>query len=60
MSDLRCDSKKHGEAIDDHTIEVKCNSKFCGAVPGETIVLHRFDLKTETMSTVKFKELRSK
>lgn len=46
--DLRCDSKKHAvliEEADSGTLEVKCDSRFCGAKPG-AIVLHQFDLKT--------------
>lgn len=60
MQELRCKAKKHGEVIDDHTVEVKCDSRFCGAKPG-TIILHKFDLKTGLLvETNQFKEVRSK
>jgi hypothetical protein len=60
MAELRCPSKKHGEVIDDHTVEVKCNSTFCGAGPG-FVVLHQFDLVTgQLIQTRKYQEIRSK
>lgn len=47
--ELRCKSKKHGvlieEAREGGLLEVKCDSRFCGARSG-AIVLHRFDLVT--------------
>jgi hypothetical protein len=43
--ELRCASKKHGELItptsDEGVVEVRCDSRWCGAVNG-VIVLHRF------------------
>lgn len=45
MHELRCQGKLHGIAIEPGIIEVKCNSKFCGAKPG-IVVLHRFDSMT--------------
>lgn len=60
MQELRCDSKKHGEVVDDHIVEVKCDSRFCGAKPG-VIVLHRFDLATgKLVDTNRFKDIRRK
>jgi len=54
--DLRCDSKKFGELLDDSVIEVKCSSKFCGAGAG-LVILHRFDLRTgKLMETLRFRE----
>lgn len=57
MSDrleLRC-HKRHAIVIDDNTIEVKCDSRLCGAGPGWT-VLHRYHVPSgELISTEKFK-----
>lgn len=50
---LRCESKKHAELINDHVIEVKCSSRFCGARRG-IVVIHRFDLATGNMTTRRF------
>jgi hypothetical protein len=55
--DLRCTSgKKFGEVINDHTVEIKCASPGCGAVPGQVVVIHRFDLLEGTVTTRKFKQ----
>lgn len=52
--ELRCPSKLHG-VVKDRLIEVKCNSKFCGA-DRSTIVLHYFDPETgELAETAKYK-----
>lgn len=52
--DVRCEHKKHGE-IDDGLLEVKCDSRFCGAGPG-IVVLHQFDASSgKLMKTMKFK-----
>jgi hypothetical protein len=52
--ELRCDSKLHGIVVD-QAIEIKCNSQFCGAAPGVT-VLHRFDPDTgQLLSTNQYK-----
>jgi len=55
--DLRCDSKKHALLlVDDHTVEIKCNSRFCGHRRG-TVVLHRFDLASgQLVKTLRFAE----
>jgi hypothetical protein len=55
--DLRCESKLHGKVDDEHFIEFKCSSRFCGARPG-VVVIHRFDLVTGERSTRKFKDPR--
>ena len=52
--ELRCGPRLHATVIDDHTIEVKCNSRWCGAVDG-IVVLHRFDLRTGAVETSKYK-----
>jgi len=56
--DLRCGSKKHAVLIieDGQTIiEVKCDSRFCGAQRG-VVVLHRFSAETGRMiATEKYK-----
>lgn len=55
--ELRCENKLHGIVVDDHTIEFKCDSRFCGAGPGIT-VLHRISTITgETISTETFKDI---
>jgi len=60
MRDLRCNYKKHGVVIDSHTVEIKCDSKFCGAQRG-IIILHWFDLETgKLVKTKRFKEIRRK
>lgn len=54
--DIRCEHKKFGELTDDGVIEVKCSSKFCGAVPG-AVVIHRFDpLTGELIVTKRFRD----
>lgn len=54
--DLRCEAKKHGVVVRPGLIEVKCDSRFCGAEQGVT-VLHRFDATTgELVETVRFKD----
>lgn len=53
--DLRCGAKLHG-TLDDGIIEVKCNSRFCGAETG-VVVLHRFDAITgELVETRQFND----
>ena len=43
--DLRCTSKKHAVIPEDGLVEIKCDSRFCGAKQGN-IVLHTFDAHT--------------
>lgn len=50
--DLRCENKKHGELIEDDLLEVKCNSRFCGAASG-VIVLHYFNTHTGALVRTK-------
>ena len=45
---IRCEHKMHGILVEPGVIEIKCDSKFCGAGPGIT-VLHRFDANTGNM-----------
>ena len=53
--DLRCDAKLHAIVVDEDVVEVKCDSRFCGASK-ETAVLHRFNVKTgEMVQTLRFK-----
>jgi hypothetical protein len=53
--DVRCEHKKHGEVVDEGFIEIKCDSRFCGAGPG-IVVLHQFDTSTGALvKTMKFK-----
>jgi hypothetical protein len=53
--DIRCGNKKHGSITDSGLLEVKCNSRFCGAAPG-TVVLHLFDAHSgELVKTVMYK-----
>lgn len=55
MIELRCDAKKHG-VLYDHVVEVKCNSKFCGASSG-IVVLHKFNTETgELIETNLYKD----
>jgi hypothetical protein len=58
MSDLRCESKKHGEVIDGHTVTVKCNSRFCGHVPGSVVVIHTFDISNPEAVEVKTRRFK--
>lgn len=58
--DLRCPSKKHGVVIEPGpaVVEIACDSRFCGSVPGVTI-LHRFNAATgELVETKQFKNPR--
>lgn len=60
MRDLRCPGKRQAVAVDDDTIEIKCDSRVCGAVRG-VVVLHRFNVKTGALvETKRFQEIRSK
>lgn len=53
--DLRCNSKKHAVLSPGEYIEVKCDSRFCGAKRG-TVILHRFSIETgEMIKTIQFK-----
>jgi hypothetical protein len=51
---LRCENKLHGLALDGR-IEIKCDSRFCGAGQGWT-VLHEFNAVTgELVGTTRYK-----
>lgn len=55
MTELRCPNKLQGLLVEG-LIEVKCDSRFCGAMKGVT-VLHRFDPHTgELVETLKFQD----
>jgi len=41
--------------VEDHHLEVKCSSRFCGAGNG-VVVLHVFDLATGEMETKRFND----
>jgi len=52
--DMRCGSKKHGVIVCPGLLEIKCDSRFCGAGSG-VVVLHRFDATTgELVDTRRF------
>lgn len=54
MKELRCDKKLHGILVAPNVIEIACDSRYCGARAGVT-VLHRFDLRTgELIDTKRF------
>lgn len=54
--ELRCPSKIHALLVDEHTIEIKCDSRFCGAKPG-VVVLHRWNTETgKFLKTLKYKD----
>lgn len=56
MHDIRCPHKKHGAMLDEYHLEVKCDSRYCGAGNGTT-VLHTFDVRTgEMISTHKYNQ----
>lgn len=54
--DLRCHFKLHGIIVEPGVMEVKCDSKFCGAGNG-AVILHRFDLSSgELLGTKRYKK----
>ena len=54
-TELRCQSRMHAVLTDDGLLEVKCQSKYCGAGRGQ-IVLHYWDMATlELIETKRFK-----
>lgn len=56
MRDIRCEYKLHGILVDSETIEVKCDSRLCGAQKGQ-VVLHHFNLVTGSLiKTVRFRD----
>lgn len=51
---LRCQNKLHG-LVANGIVEIKCDSRFCGAGQG-WVILHEFDAATgELINTKKFK-----
>lgn len=60
MQEFRCDAKMHGILVELGIIEIKCDSRFCGAGPGIT-VLHRFDTTTgQLIGTNRFRNPRGR
>lgn len=57
--EIRCDHKKHAELVPEtETLEIKCQSRFCGAAPG-VVVIHEFNTRTgEHVRTRSFKDPR--
>ena len=54
--DLRCPAKLHGVMVSDHTLEVKCGSRFCGAGSG-VVVFHQIDTLTgQVVGTKKYRD----
>lgn len=54
--ELRCESKLHGIVVEDGIVEIKCQSKFCGAGKG-VVVLHRFRVSDGSIvSTLRLRE----
>jgi hypothetical protein len=51
--EARCQHKKHGEIIDNHTIDIVCGSRFCKLTADE-VVVHRFDLSTGDYTTRRY------
>lgn len=42
--DLHCDNGIKFAELHDSILEVKCRSRRCGAIRGETVVIHLFDV----------------
>lgn len=53
-TELRCANKLFGLMLDDDNIEFKCDSRFCGAGGGWT-VLHQINIHTGEVTTSRFK-----
>lgn len=54
--ELRCDNGILFGILEGNTLEVKCRSRRCGALPG-VVVLHRFSIETGAMlDTKKYKD----
>ena len=58
--ELRCEYKMHARFIPPETVEVKCDSRFCGAIPGEVVVLHKFNIRTQEITTAMFQPVDRK
>lgn len=60
MEELRCPNKLHGLILDEDVLEVKCDSRFCGARKG-VVVLHRFNVSTgKLIQTLRYADPASK
>lgn len=54
--ELRCRTKLHGILTSPAVLEIKCNSRYCGAIPGR-LVFHRFDIESgELIETLWIKD----
>lgn len=49
--ELRCNGKLHG-ILQAEVIEIKCNSRWCGAKPG-VVVLHHFNAESGALLDTK-------
>lgn len=52
--ELRCEYKLHG-IISAGKLEVRCDSRLCGKIPG-VVVLHTIDLETGKVETTRYQE----
>lgn len=58
--ELRCLNGIMFGKLDLGYIEVKCRSSRCGAVPGDVVVIHRFDAQTgKLVETQRFRDPRA-
>lgn len=56
MQELRCEGNKLHGVLGDDIVEFKCNSRFCGAGSGVSVI-HQFRVSTgELIATRKYKE----
>jgi hypothetical protein len=58
--ELRCDNRMHARFLPPETVEVKCDSRWCGAIPGHVVVLHRFNVRTQETTTIRFQPVDGK
>lgn len=57
-AEIRCSSKRHALLLSPEVLEIKCDSRWCGAGNG-VVVLHRFSTVTgELVETRKFRDPR--
>lgn len=55
-AELRCAGKLQAKLLDDgDIIEIKCDSRVCGAGRG-VVVLHQFNLVTGEVKTLRFRD----
>lgn len=54
--DVRCRHKKHGEIHEGTILEIRCQSRFCGAGNG-VVVIHRWSLPSgERLNDKQFRD----